>query len=166
MKLREGNVFSRVCQWLHGEGPRDCEPVQTCSFGNPPPCPGLAPLNLGKRVVGLRLKDLLVYTVITARNEVGARLCFYTCLWFCSEGGDLPQCMVRYNPPGADTPSPGSRPHGSRHPGAHTPPGAVHTGRYGQQVGGAHPTGMHSCYNFNVFYLVIVRLDPYWLNLW
>ena len=25
--------------------------------------------------------------VVTARNEVGARLCFYTCLWFCSQGG-------------------------------------------------------------------------------
>ena len=25
------------------------------------------------------------------------------------------------------------------------PPGAVHAGRYGQQVGGTHPTGMHSC---------------------
>ena len=24
--------------------------------------------------------------LITARNEVGARLCFYTCLWFCSQG--------------------------------------------------------------------------------
>ena len=23
---------------------------------------------------------------ITARNEVGARLCFYTCVWFCSQG--------------------------------------------------------------------------------
>ena len=25
------------------------------------------------------------------------------------------------------------------------PPGAVHAGRYGQQAGGMHPTGMHSC---------------------
>ena len=25
------------------------------------------------------------------------------------------------------------------------PPGAVHAGRYGQQAGGTHPTGMHSC---------------------
>ena len=24
--------------------------------------------------------------IITARNEVGARLCFYTCVWFCSQG--------------------------------------------------------------------------------
>ena len=26
------------------------------------------------------------------------------------------------------------------------PPGAVHAGRYGQQAGGTHPAGMHSCY--------------------
>ena len=25
-------------------------------------------------------------------------------------------------------------------------PGAVHAGRYGQQAGGKHPTGMHTCY--------------------
>ena len=25
--------------------------------------------------------------LVTARNEVGTRLCFYTCLWFCSQGG-------------------------------------------------------------------------------
>ena len=31
-------------------------------------------------------------SVFTARNEVGARLCFYTCLWFCTQGGDLGLC--------------------------------------------------------------------------
>ena len=29
-----------------------------------------------------------------------------------------------------------------------TPLGAVYAGRYGQQAGGTHPTGMHSCYVF------------------
>ena len=48
--------------------------------------------------------------------------------------GGLPQCMLGYHPPG---------------PGRH-PPGAEHTGRYGQRAGGMHPTGMQSCY-FNVF---------------
>ena len=28
-----------------------------------------------------------------------------------------------------------------------TPPEAVHAGRYGQQVGGAHPTGMHTYFS-------------------
>ena len=32
---------------------------------------------------------------------------------------------------------------GTPRPG--TPTGAVHAGRYGQQAGGTHPTGMHSC---------------------
>ena len=53
-------------------------------------------------------------------------------------GGCLPQCMLRYHPPppGAGTPpSPWNR----------HPPCAVHAGRYGQQAGGMHPTGMQSC---------------------
>ena len=28
------------------------------------------------------------------------------------------------------------------------PPGAVHVSRYGQQAGGTHPTGMHTCHTF------------------
>ena len=31
-------------------------------------------------------------------------------------------------------------------PGRYPPPGAVHAGRYWQQVGGTHPTAMHSCF--------------------
>ena len=51
-------------------------------------------------------------------------------------GGHLPQCMLGY----AD-PLPRSRPLGAEIP----PPPAVHAGRYGQQAGGTHPTGMHTC---------------------
>ena len=48
---------------------------------------------------------------------------------------------TRY-PPGPGTPlGPGTPPRTR-----YTTPGAVHAGRYGQQVGGMHPTGMHSCY--------------------
>ena len=32
-------------------------------------------------------------------------------------------------------------------PGA-APPTTVHAGRYGQQAGGTHPTGMQSCFRF------------------
>ena len=51
--------------------------------------------------------------------------------------------------PGADT-SPGADTPGADTPGAdtpleETPPGAVHAGRHGQQAGGTHPTGMHTC---------------------
>ena len=47
---------------------------------------------------------------------------------------------VQWGVPGqVHPPGPGTPPR----PG--TPPGAVHAGRYGQKVGGAHPTGMQSC---------------------
>ena len=54
---------------------------------------------------------------------------------------------TRYTPPGPGTPS-GTRytPWDQVHPpGTRYTPQAVHAGRYGQQVGGTHPTGMHSC---------------------
>ena len=31
-------------------------------------------------------------------------------------------------------------------------PGAVHAGRYGQQAGGTHPTGMHTFYHFQAVF--------------
>ena len=38
--------------------------------------------------------------IFTARNKVGARLCFHRHVWFCSQAGCLPQCMLGYhNPP-------------------------------------------------------------------
>ena len=43
--------------------------------------------------------------LFTARNEVGARLCFYTCLWFCSQGGVCLSVCWDTHPPGkADPP--------------------------------------------------------------
>ena len=51
-----------------------------------------------------------------------------------------------------DTHPPGQTPPGSRHPPQEqtppeqTPPRAVHAGRYGQQTGSTHPTGMHTCF--------------------
>ena len=73
-----------------------------------------------------------------------------------STGGGLPQCMLGYHPPEqTPPPRPGTHPlradtPWTRHPppsGADTsPPGAVHARRYGQRVGGMHPTGMQSCF--------------------
>ena len=34
-------------------------------------------------------------------------------------------------------------------PQTRQPPCAVHAGRYGQQAGGMHPTGMQSCIGYN-----------------
>ena len=73
----------------------------------------------------------------------------------------------RHPPPGADTPLadtprkqtplPGQTPSwvdttplgADIPPRADTPPYTVHAGRYGQQAGGTHPTGMHTCYFHN-----------------
>ena len=38
---------------------------------------------------------------------------------------------------------------GQVHPPGKYTPGAVHAGRYGQQAGGTHPTGMHSYLNIS-----------------
>ena len=93
---------------------------------------------------------LLEYIFVTARKQSLRSLCFHRCL-SVHRGGCLPHCMLGYTPqeqtpPRPDT-IPGNRhPPGSRHPPLpkQTPP-AVHAGRYGQQAGGTHPTGMHTC---------------------
>ena len=57
------------------------------------------------------------WMVVTTRNEVGAGLCFYTCLWFCSQGGSAPlhagihsldqrQARADTPPPRGQAPSP------------------------------------------------------------
>ena len=73
------------------------------------------------------LESKLITSLITARKRSLRRLCFYICLSVIlfTGGGYLGRCT----PPGRYTP----------------PSGAVHAGRYGQQAGGRHPTGMHSC---------------------
>ena len=81
---------------------------------------------------------------ITARKRSLQRL-FFTrvCLstWGGTCAGTPPGTRGMYTlqtgtPPWAGTPSRQILP----------PPGAVHAGRYGQQAGGLHPTGMHSCF--------------------
>ena len=61
------------------------------------------------------------------------------CQSFCSQRGSTwaGTPPLAGTPPGRYTPRAGTPPT--------PPPGAVHAGRYGQQAGGTHPTGMHSC---------------------
>ena len=50
----------------------------------------------------------LQVALVTARKRSLRRLCFYTCLSFCPQGG-LPQCMLGYPPPPrAEPPGPGT----------------------------------------------------------
>ena len=40
----------------------------------------------------------------------------------------------------------------------HPTPGAVYAGRYGQEAGGTHPTGMHSCYILHLLLTLVLSL--------
>ena len=71
-------------------------------------------------------------SIVTARKRSFGQGNIFTsvCQEFCLRGGLL-HCMLGYPPPLArQTP----------------PPCAVHAGRYGQQVGSMHSTGMQSCF--------------------
>ena len=61
--------------------------------------------------------------------------------------GYTPQTRGRY-PPRAETPL------------EQTPPGVVHAGRYGQQAGGMHPTGMQSCLSLGCEFKLVQRVHP------
>ena len=96
--------------------------------------------------------------IITARKRsLGLGNIFSSlCQEFCTWGVCLRVCWDTpipgsTHPPGADIPTWADTPSGSRHPPGADPPGAdhpyaVHAGRYGQQAGGKHPTGMQSCF--------------------
>ena len=100
-----------------------------------------------------------IFFITARKRSLGQGIFFYTCLSFCSQGGStwagIPpgrytprtRCTPweQVHPPDQVPPGPGTSPGRYTHP-----PGAVHAGRYGQQAGGTHPTGMHSCCNINL----------------
>ena len=97
-----------------------------------------------------------IHPSLLATNKVCEGYVFIpVCQSFCSQGG-LTQCMLGYTPQTRGRHPPnrcrhplqtrGKHPPRNRHPpGADTHPCTVHAGRYGQQAGGTHPTGMHTC---------------------
>ena len=70
----------------------------------------------------------LFFLIFTARNEVGGKVMFLQVSVILFTGGE-----------GVGRSAP-------LHAGIHPLPSAVHAGRYGQQAGSTHPTGMQSCY--------------------
>ena len=97
--------------------------------------------------------------IITTRKRSSGQGNIFSsvCQEFCPQGG-LPQCMLGYhNPPDQVSPptrqTPVTSPPDQASPQDQTPPCwdqtapcTVHAGRYDQQVGHMHPTGMQSCY--------------------
>ena len=89
-----------------------------------------------KRAVAIRLKCLLI---TTRKQSLGQGNIFRSvCQEFCSQGGGVPGQVPPWDQvhPTRTRCTPQDQIH---------PLGAVHAGRYGQQAGGTHPTGMHSC---------------------
>ena len=111
--------------------------------------------------------DYVLCINITARKRSLRRLCFYTCLSvILFTGVGVPgqvQPPWAGTPPPAGTPlagtPPAGTPPGQVHPQVGTPPGAVHAGRYGQQAGGTHPTGMYSCFSKAISFNIIEKLN-------
>ena len=84
-------------------------------------------------IINLMLEHLLPPATKLGQGYVFTRVCD-----FCSqEGVCLSACWDTHPPPGKDPPWQGTPPLAR-----HTPPRAVHAGRYGQQAFGMHPTGM------------------------
>ena len=59
---------------------------------------------------------------------------------------DTPRTRGRHPPEQTHSPEQTPPSLGSRHPPRSRPPCPVCAGRYRQQAGGTHPTGMHTCY--------------------
>ena len=93
--------------------------------------------------IGLELGSM-GFNIFTARKRSLRGLCFYTCLSVIlftvgsTWAGTPPP--ARYTPPGRYIPQEGTPPPGKVHP-----PWPQCMLGYGQQAGGTHPTGMHSC---------------------
>ena len=79
------------------------------------------------------LKDFIVYY----RPQTKFEKVMFSQVSVCPQGG-LPHCMLGYTPPGQTPPS------------GQTPAAQCMLG-YDQQVGGTHPTGMHSCNSMFLF---------------
>ena len=96
---------------------------------------------------------------LPAATKLWPRLCFYKCVWFCSQGGSLGSPPWAGRPPprpgrpprqGESPPRPG-RPPRTRQTPPHPrpgrpPPAGKKTAAYGQWAASTHPTGMHSCF--------------------
>ena len=88
------------------------------------------------------LNHELSYLFTARKQSLGQGNIFRSvCQEFCPRGGSTWAGTPPQVGPGTPPSRPGTPPR-TRYP----PPGAVHAGRYGQQAGGTHPTGMHSFY--------------------
>ena len=94
-----------------------------------------------QKAVCLAIVCNMLCALVTARKRsLGQGNIFSSvCQEFCSLGGSASVHVGIPPPPGADTPPEADL------PWEQTPPCTLHAGRYGQQAGSIHSTGMQSC---------------------
>ena len=107
-----------------------------------------------------RCSETITCGLVTARKRsLGQGNIFRSvCQEFCPQGGSasvnvgipLPHPPDQA-PPWDQAPPTGQAPPGTRHLPSRHQSGAEHAGRYRQQAGGTHPTGMHSCLLVSTF---------------
>ena len=89
----------------------------------------------------------MIYALLPPANEVWGKVIFFHLSVILFTGGSASVHAGILPPPTLWEQTPQSRhPRGADTPLGQTPPCTVHAGRYGQQAGGMHPTGMQSCY--------------------
>ena len=126
--LGQGNIFSRVCQEFCSQGGL---PQCILGYHPPPPQEQTTPRDQAPR------PDTPLAPG-TPRDQVLPR---------ADTTPPAPGTPQDQALPRADTPPAPGTPRTRQTPlGPGKPPCTVHTGRYGQQAGGMHPTGMQSCY--------------------
>ena len=166
-KLREDNVCQSFCSGggacmppathalppaahAHMFSPRHACLQHTCPPMSCTPPPSVhAPQRILRDAVNEWTVHILLecMLVTTRKRSLGQGNIFTPVCHSVHKGGvpgQVPPSPGQVHPPG--TPPGRFTPGGRYTSGRYTPPGAVHAGRYGQQAGGTHPTGMHSCF--------------------
>ena len=102
-----------------------------------------------RKLVPYEMAHRTITSYLPAATKLWPRLCFYSCLWFCPQGG-LPQCMLGYcyphkkeAPPRKQTPPAKETPPGRRHSPCQGDPLQTHTqgGNCSGLDPGSHPRG-------------------------
>ena len=101
--------------------------------------------------------SLLDFLLPPANQVCEGHVFIPVCQSFCSQGGAGSASVHA----GIVDPTRSRHPLRADTPATDTPPCAVHAGRYGQQAGGTHPIGMHTCCLEKITFGEYSKLDRY-----
>ena len=124
---------------------------------HPPPEQSMIGHTVNKQAVRILLECNLVFTCVCDSVHRGGSAPLHAGIHPPQDQRQAsPSPDQRQAPPRADTPvgpvtphpGPEGTPQEQTPPQTRHPPSTVHAGRYGQQAGSTHPTGMQSCFCF------------------